>query len=78
MKILEGVVKSFSQNTAIVEVTRKVPHPMYKKLLKKGSSFKADLGGSVVKIGDMVKISETRPFSKQKYFKLVLTKEIKK
>jgi small subunit ribosomal protein S17 len=71
MKIFDGPVISVGmQNTIVVEVTRRVPHPLYKKLIKKSSKFKADTNGIEVSVGDVVRIQETRPISKGKFFKV--------
>jgi small subunit ribosomal protein S17 len=65
------------QNTAVVEVSRRVPHPLYKKLLKVGKHFNVDTVGKTVEVGNEVKIVETKPVSKTKYFaiKEVITKK---
>lgn len=71
MKILEGIVVSTKmQNTVVVEVTRRTPHPLYKKLMKKSRKFKADANGITVHEGDRVRIVETKPVSKDKHFKI--------
>lgn len=72
MKTLEGIVVSTQMNkTVVVEVFRKTPHPLYKKLIKRSRKFKADnLGFENLQLGSRVKITETRPFSKGKYFKI--------
>jgi small subunit ribosomal protein S17 len=71
-KILEGVVVSLKmQKTAVVEVTRVVPHPMYKKLIKKDKRIKADTSDFKLAVGDSVKIHETKPISKQKAFRIL-------
>ena len=68
-KIITGKVVSLKmQNTVVVEVSRRVPHPLYKKLLKKSKNFKADLAGHVVALGNQVKIIEIKPMSKTKFF----------
>lgn len=70
-KTLTGIIVSTKmQNTVIVEVTTQKPHPLYRKLLKKTKRFKADLNGQTVAVGDMVKITEIRPMSADKYFKV--------
>jgi len=77
-KVLTGKVISVKmQNTAVVEVSRRVPHPLYKKLLKKGKHFNVDTAGQTVAVGNEVRIAETKPISKTKYFaiKEVLTKK---
>lgn len=78
MKILTGKVISVKmQNTVVVEVSRRVPHPLYKKLLKKSKHLNVDTAGQTVAVGNEVKIVETRPISKTKYFaiKEVLSKK---
>lgn len=75
MKTLSGKILSVKQNkTAIVEVVRKVAHPLYKKLLIKTKRFQVDTTGFIPKINDQVNIIETRQIAKNKYFKI---KEIK-
>lgn len=72
MRVFDGVVVSIAmQNTVVVEVTRKTPHPLYKKLMKRNNRFKVDPAGFTVIVGDRVSIGETRKLSKDKYFKIV-------
>ena len=76
MKVFEGQVVSVpGGHTAIVEVVRKTPHPLYKKLIKRSKKYKVDTAGLDVAIGANVKIVETRPISKNKFFKLVVKEE---
>ena len=71
-KVLEGVVVSLKmQKTAVVEVTRTAPHPIYKKLIKRDKKIKADTAGLSLSVGDRVKIRQTKPISKDKHFKIV-------
>ena len=68
-KTLKGIVVSTKMNNAVVvEVTRKIPHPKYKKLLKRSKKFTAALGGQKVTLGDTVTIAETKPTSKMMHF----------
>jgi len=70
-KILKGVVVSLKmQKTAVVQVSRVIPHPIYKKLIKKDRRIKADTSLFKLAVGDRVKIQETKPISKQKAFKI--------
>ncbi len=72
MRTFSGVVVSVAmQNTAVVEVTRRFPHPMYKKLIKRNKRFKVDPAGFTLAVGDRVTIGETKKMSKDKYFKIV-------
>ncbi|MEI6765499.1 MAG: 30S ribosomal protein S17 [Bacteroidota bacterium] len=67
-----GVVKSNKmQNSIVVNVVRKVKHPKYGKFVKKTSTFMADDAKNECSIGDTVRISETRPLSKNKCWRLV-------
>ena len=71
-KILNGVVVSLKmKNTAIVNVTRKFPHPLYKKLIKRDDKFNVDISTFSPMVGDRVKIVETKPISKTKHFKIM-------
>jgi small subunit ribosomal protein S17 len=71
-KILRGtVVSTKMKDTAVVEVVRFVPHPLYKKLLKRSKKYKVALGSQPVTVGQMVKIVETKPIAKDKYFKIL-------
>ncbi len=66
-----GKVVSLKMNkTVVVEVTRRTPHTLYKKLLKRSKNFKADTGELTLSVGDRVKITQTRPISKGKFFKV--------
>jgi small subunit ribosomal protein S17 len=54
------------QKTIVVEVRRRVPHPVYKRTVTKRSKFMAHDETRKAKEGDMVRIVETRPLSKSK------------
>jgi len=70
-KVLQGkVIANKMHNTAIIEVVRLVPHPLYRKLLKRSKKFKVETGGRTLEVGAVVKIIETRPLAKDKHFKL--------
>ncbi|MBI1982201.1 MAG: 30S ribosomal protein S17 [Candidatus Levybacteria bacterium] len=76
MKTLEGVVVSTKMlKTVVVSVTRKTVHPLYKKLLKRNKKYKVDTAGFEVAVGDRVRISKTRPISKEKHYKIMETLE---
>ena len=75
-KILTGKVVSVKmQNTVVVEVVRRTPHPLYKKLMLRSKKHQADANGRTVSVGDTVKIVETKPISKNKHFKLMEEKK---
>lgn len=79
MKILEGKITSIKmEKTAVVEVSRVKPHPLYRKLIRLSKKYKVDnTGFEDVEVGSFVKIQEIKPLSKDKYFKIseILTKD---
>ena len=67
-----GVVTSDKMSKSItVMVERQVKHPKYGKFIKRSSKFMAHDEKSEAHIGDTVRISETRPLSKLKRWRLV-------
>lgn len=71
-KVREGVVVSNKMTKSIVvEVERKFKHPKYGKFLRRTSRFMAHDENQECNIGDMVRIMETRPLSKNKRWRLV-------
>jgi small subunit ribosomal protein S17 len=70
-KVLVGIVVSNKMDkTGVAAVERNVPHPLYKKVVKKTTKFKFHDEKNECDIGDTVEIMETRPLSKDKYFRL--------
>lgn len=66
-----GVVLSNKmQKTIVVRIERIAAHPVYNKVVKKYAKFKAHDEKNIAKIGDKVKIVETRPLSKEKRWRL--------
>jgi len=65
------VVSDKMTKTIVVEVTRRKPHPRYKKIIKVSKRFYAHDEKSEAKIGDRVRIVETRPMSRLKRWALV-------
>lgn len=59
------------QKSIVVAVERKVKHPKYGKFVKKTTKFVAHDENNDCNIGDIVKIMETRPLSKNKNWRLV-------
>ena len=67
-----GVVTSDKMaKTITVSIERKVKHPIYGKFVKSTKKFKAHDEKNDAKMGDTVKIGETRPLSKTKRWRLV-------
>ena len=72
IRTLTGKVVSDKMNkTAVVLFERKVKHPKYGKYIKKSTKFKIHDEENKCKIGDIVTITEVRPISKDKSWKLV-------
>jgi small subunit ribosomal protein S17 len=70
-KSFRGVVVSTKMNkTAVVEVERKNLHPRFKKLVISHKKYHAHDETSITKVGDIVRIVETRPISKTKFYRV--------
>lgn len=65
------VVSNKMDKTIVVAIEDSVKHPLYKKVIKRTSRFKAHDENNECNIGDTVKIMETRPLSRDKRFRLV-------
>ena len=67
-----GVVVSNSMEKSItITVKQKIKHPIYGKFVNKTSKFMAHDEENTCNVGDTVKISETRPLSKNKRWRLI-------
>ena len=65
------VVSTKMQKTIVVEVSRRVPHPLYKRIINKRKKFYAHDEEGQARTGDVVRIIEHRPLSKMKRWQLV-------
>jgi small subunit ribosomal protein S17 len=66
-----GIVVSTSMDkTIVVEYTNRVPHPRFKKIIKRSKKFYAHDENGDAAVGDKVSIIETKPISKKKCWKL--------
>ena len=66
-RILTGtVVSSNSSKTIVVEGTRRVRHKLYKKIISRSKKYHAHDEDNSFKVGDIVKIIESKPISKLK------------
>ena len=71
-KIKQGrVVSDKMDKTVVVAVESYRPHPIYKKAMRRIKKFKAHDEQNACHMGDMVKIEETRPLSKEKRWRVV-------
>jgi small subunit ribosomal protein S17 len=71
-RVKQGRVKSDKMDKTIVVVTEtRVPHPVYKKVVRQSTRFKAHDELNDAKLGDLVRIQECRPMSRDKRWRLV-------
>ena len=64
------VVSTKMAKTIVVQVTRRVPHPLYKRIVTQRKKFYAHDEAGTAKLGDVVRIVESRPLSKLKRWTL--------
>jgi len=64
------VVSTKMQKTIVVQVSRRVPHPLYKRIVTKHRKFYAHDEQGTAHVGDVVRIVECRPMSKLKRWQL--------
>lgn len=64
------VVSDRMEKTVVVRVERIVPHPVYKKYVKRRTTYKAHDEKNEYQMGDRVEIVETRPLSKDKRWRV--------
>jgi small subunit ribosomal protein S17 len=65
------VVSDKMQKTVVVKIDRRVPHPIYGKMVTRSTRLKAHDEENQAKEGDTVRIMETRPLSKDKRWRVV-------
>ncbi len=65
------VVSDKMDKTIVVSIEENVKHPLYQKIIKRTVRLKAHDENNECKIGDRVKVMETRPLSKDKRWRLV-------
>jgi len=64
------VVSNKMNKTVVVEIERSVIHPLYRKVLRRVTKFKAHDEDNACKVGDRVRIVETRPLSARKRWRV--------
>jgi small subunit ribosomal protein S17 len=71
-KIKEGLIVSASmQNTVVVAIIERVRHPRYAKTVQRTKRFYADDPSNELRVGDRVRLQETRPISKLKRWRVI-------
>jgi small subunit ribosomal protein S17 len=71
-RVLTGVIVSDKgEKTVVVNVERKVKHPLYGKIIRRSKKYHAHDEGNEFKTGETVRIEETAPISKLKTWRVV-------
>jgi small subunit ribosomal protein S17 len=71
-RILTGVIVSDKgDKTVVVNVERKVKHPLYAKIIRRSKKYHAHDEGNMFKLGQTVRIEECAPISKLKTWKVI-------
>lgn len=71
-RVMQGVVVSDKMDkTIVVMVERKIMHPLYKKFIRRSRKYSAHDEANDHKIGDIVRIRECRPLSKNKCWEVI-------
>ncbi len=75
-RVLQGVVVSDkADKTVTVRVDRRVKHSLYKKFIQRSKKYAAHDAENKCKVGDVVRIRECRPISKNKCFEVLAAAE---
>lgn len=69
--VIARVISNKMHKTIVVQVERKVKHPLYGKYMKRYSKMVAHDDANICKIGDLVLVQQSRPISKTKHWVLV-------
>jgi small subunit ribosomal protein S17 len=67
------VVSTKMDKTAVVAIERRYPHPLYHKIIRSTKRYKAHDPQNAAVLGDIVRIEETRPLSKEKRWRIAET-----
>ena len=71
-RVLQGtVVSDAAEKTVVVNVQRRVSHPVYKKFITRSKKYMAHDEANAAKKGDIVQIRECRPLSRRKSWEVV-------
>lgn len=65
------VVSDKMDKTVVFQVERKTQHPIYKRVIKRTKRFKAHDENNKCRVGDKIKVMETRPLSKDKRWRVI-------
>ena len=77
-RILSGVVVSSNANkTIVVNVTRRIKHKLYKKIIRQNKKYHVHDEKNEFNVGDVVSIIESKPISKLKRWKVIPSEGVK-
>lgn len=65
-----SVVSNKMNKTVVVAVTRQVAHPLYRKMIRRITKFKAHDEKNTCQVGDRVKLTPSKPLSKDKHWRV--------
>ena len=65
-RLVGSVISDKMDKTVVVRVERLVRHPRYGKVLRRAKKYKAHDEGNICRVGDLVRIVESRPLSREK------------
>ena len=69
-KLMGEIVSNKMDKTVVVKVTKKVPHPVYGKYMKRSKKYLVHIGAVDAKVGNIVEITAIPPKSKNKHWQL--------
>ena len=69
--LIGTVVSNKMEKTVVIRIERRKLHPLYKKYITRTKKIKAHDAGNLCQIGDLVKVIESRPLSKDKHWSLL-------
>lgn len=70
-QLIGTVVSTKQEKTVVVDVERRFPHPLYKKIVKRNKRYQVHNEQLALQVGDKVVIEETHPISKTKHFRVI-------
>lgn len=71
-KVRQGrVISNAMDKTVVVEIQRRTTHPLYRKTINRSEKLLAHDEDNGLRVGDQVRVAETRPLSKRKHWRVV-------
>jgi small subunit ribosomal protein S17 len=70
-QLVGRVISNKMEKTAVVSVALTRRHPLYEKVIRSSKKYKAHDENNEARIGDLVRIEECRPLSKEKHFRII-------